>query len=77
MPSCPEGARSGAVFDHYAARFPGLRDMERSILLARNQEFAGLRTPWLDEGDEIALLPPVSGGSNRHLKSPRPGHSSP
>jgi molybdopterin converting factor subunit 1 len=57
----PEGADLGAVFDRYAARHPHLREMARSIVLARNQEFGELTTP-LREGDEVAFLPPVSGG---------------
>jgi molybdopterin synthase catalytic subunit len=57
------GARLGAVFDHYAGRFPRLREMERSIVLARNQQFSDPAAA-LDEGDEIAFLPPVSGGAS-------------
>ncbi len=52
----------GAVFDHYAAVFPRLKEMEASIVLARNHEFSG-RGEALAEGDEVAFLPPVSGGS--------------
>ncbi|HEY1338044.1 MAG TPA: molybdopterin converting factor subunit 1, partial [Bryobacteraceae bacterium] len=51
-----------AVFDHYAALHPRLRELAGSIVMARNQEFADLSTP-LQEGDEVAFLPPVSGGS--------------
>ena len=36
--------------------------MASSIVLARNQEFATTLEP-LSDGDEVALLPPVSGGS--------------
>ena len=36
------GATLGSVFDHYSSRFPRMREMAGSILLARNQEFAGL-----------------------------------
>jgi len=36
----------------------------RSLAVAVNQEYAGNETP-LHEGDEVALLPPVSGGSRR------------
>jgi MoaE-MoaD fusion protein len=39
--------------------------MASSIVLARNHEFATTREP-LSEGDEVALLPPVSGGSSLH-----------
>jgi len=58
----PDGGTLGAVFDHYAARFPRLRDMAASTVLALNQQFSSPTAP-LAEGDEVALLPPVSGGS--------------
>jgi molybdopterin converting factor subunit 1 len=58
----PEGTDLGAVFERYALRYPPLRDMARSIVMARNQEFAELSTK-LAEGDEVAFLPPVSGGA--------------
>lgn len=58
----PAGATAGTVFEHYADRFPKLRTMERSILLARNQEFVRASEA-LADGDEIAFLPPVSGGT--------------
>jgi len=57
-----DGACLSDVFDHYALRSPGLRDFAASIVLARNQEFSPPGTR-LSEGDEIAFLPPVSGGS--------------
>ena len=53
------------VFEHYAARFPKLREMSGSIVLALNQQFSTPSAP-LAEGDEVALLPPVSGGSGVH-----------
>ena len=56
------GGQLRLVFEHYAERFPRLREMAASIVLARNREFAPL-TSVLADGDEIALLPPVSGGS--------------
>lgn len=58
----PDGADLKAVFDLYAGRHPRLRDLSRSIVVARNQEFAELSTRVAD-GDEIAFLPPVSGGA--------------
>jgi molybdopterin synthase catalytic subunit len=58
----PAGANAGFVFDHYASIYPKLGEMARSIVLARNQEFT-TRAQSLADGDEIALLPPVSGGS--------------
>ena len=59
----PEGADLHSVFAAYAARFPRLGDLARSIVVARNQEFADPATK-LAEGDEVAFLPPVSGGRN-------------
>lgn len=57
-----DGARLDGVFRHYAERFPKLGEMARSIVMARNHEFAELSSPVAD-GDEIAFLPPVSGGA--------------
>ena len=61
------GARLETVFAHYAALFPRLREMAGSVVLARNQQFAPASTTVAD-GDEVALLPPVSGGSGRYLR---------
>jgi MoaE-MoaD fusion protein len=56
-----EGKRLGDVFEHYALKQPRLREFASSIVLARNHEFAPVETA-LTDGDEIAFLPPVSGG---------------
>ena len=61
-----EGAQVETVFEHYAGRFPRLRELSKSIVLAQNQQFAAASAP-LAEGDEIAFLPPVSGGSGPGL----------
>ncbi len=58
----PEGATAGAVFDRYAERFPRMREMASSIVMARNHEFTPASQA-LADGDEVAFLPPVSGGS--------------
>jgi molybdopterin synthase catalytic subunit len=55
------------VFDLYASRFPRLRGMAASVVLALNQEFSTPSAP-LAEGDEVAFLPPVSGGSGRNIQ---------
>jgi molybdopterin converting factor subunit 1 len=47
----------------YEARFPRLRELADSILIAVNQQVAD-PTARLQEGDEVAFMPPVSGGSN-------------
>ncbi|HLK47183.1 MAG TPA: molybdenum cofactor biosynthesis protein MoaE [Bryobacteraceae bacterium] len=59
----PDGASLGTVFERYAGCHPRLRELAPSIVAARNQEFADPATP-LSDGDEIAFLPPVSGGSD-------------
>jgi molybdopterin converting factor subunit 1 len=63
----PEGGRLGSVFEHYAGRFPRLRGMAASVVLALNQEFSTPSAP-LTDGDEVAFLPPVSGGSGGRLQ---------
>jgi molybdopterin synthase catalytic subunit len=56
-------ATLAAVFETYSQRFETLRDKRSSILFARNHEFASPETAVTDN-DEIAFLPPVSGGSS-------------
>lgn len=58
-----EGATARAIFDTLAKEFPALEAARSSTMLARNQEFAAADA-LLAEGDEVALLPPVSGGSD-------------
>ena len=55
-------AKIGNIFEHYADLFPALRGMGASIVMARNHEFSPAHTP-LADGDEVAFLPPVSGGA--------------
>jgi len=49
------------LFALYAARHPELAKYRSSVVASRNQEFAAWDTP-LRAGDEVAFLPPVSGG---------------
>lgn len=58
----PEGAQLETVLETYSSRFPRLREMTASIGMARNQQFASPASPVFD-GDEVAFLPPVSGGA--------------
>ena len=58
----PDGGRLDSVFEHYAGRFPRIREMSASLVLALNQRFSEPSAP-LSEGDEVAFLPPVSGGA--------------
>jgi MoaE-MoaD fusion protein len=57
----PENATLEDVLSHYQQLIPRLKDAEASLAMSVNQEYAGLATK-LRSGDEVALLPPVSGG---------------
>ena len=59
--SLPSGATVRDVFTHYEQRIPSLSSVKASIAMSVNQEYASVDTT-LNDGDEIALLPPVSGG---------------
>jgi molybdopterin synthase catalytic subunit len=69
----PPGADLRSVFERYASRYPRLRELAASIVVARNREFAEISTP-LAEGDEVAFLPPVSGGANAPSHIAEAGH---
>jgi MoaE-MoaD fusion protein len=56
-----EGARVEDLFERYGRRFPKLAEFRSSIAASVNQEYSGWRAP-LETGDEVAFLPPVSGG---------------
>ena len=58
----PENATLGDVLRHYEQVIPRLKDTAPSLAMSVNQEYAGPTTR-LNPGDEVALLPPVSGGS--------------
>ena len=62
----PEGGLAASVFEHYSARFPRLAEMSASIVLAVNQKFCA-PSEALADGDELAMLPPVSGGSEGNI----------
>ncbi len=49
------------LFAVYAARHPELAKYRSSVVASHNREFAAWDTP-LRSGDEVAFLPPVSGG---------------
>ncbi len=59
-----EGASVRDVLEHYASRVPQVRESLASLAVAVNQRYAGAETE-LKSNDEVALLPPVSGGSGR------------
>ena len=59
----PEGARVRELLSHYAGQGTRLQAMLPSLALSVNQEYAGADC-LLRAGDEVALLPPVSGGTS-------------
>jgi MoaE-MoaD fusion protein len=58
----PAGSRVGDVWEACVRRWPALATRRQSTVLAVNQEFAKPDV-LVHEGDEVALLPPVSGGA--------------
>ncbi len=64
-----EGATVGDVLGHCAKQIPRLKDALPSLAVAVNQHYAGEQTR-LNPNDEVALLPPVSGGSAEEKDSP-------
>src|ERR1700676_2439924 len=61
------GSWLGCVFERSPRQFPRLGELKSSIVLARNHQFSD-RSVVIGEGDEIAFLPPVSGGSGRYTQ---------
>lgn len=59
----PDGATLETVFGHYASAFPAVAALANSVVMARNQAFAA-PSEVIEDGDEVAIMPPVSGGSD-------------
>jgi MoaE-MoaD fusion protein len=58
----PAGASVRDALERYASQTPAMKDAMASVAVAVNQQYSGAETV-LNDGDEVALLPPVSGGS--------------
>ncbi|MDW5264439.1 MULTISPECIES: molybdopterin converting factor subunit 1 [Acidobacteriaceae] len=58
----PDGATVDSLLSLLRAQTSKQSDVWRALAVAVNQEYAALSTT-LREGDEVALLPPVSGGA--------------
>jgi MoaE-MoaD fusion protein len=67
----PEGATASDAREAACAAHPALRAVADKLRLAVDQEFAGGDRK-LREGSEVALIPPVSGGSGPHRVSDDP-----
>ncbi len=57
------GAAVADVWDALVAQYPGLEPFGATVSCAVNADFAKPAAP-VREGDEVAFLPPVSGGAN-------------
>lgn len=60
--SFAENTSAQKAFDEILTRFPALRErFGKSLLFAVNQEYADT-SQIIENGDELAVFPPVSGG---------------
>lgn len=57
----PSGATVRSVWRALVLEFPAMADYERSISAAVNTDYGRMDIS-LSDGDEVAFLPPVSGG---------------
>lgn len=57
----PEGVTASELLHRFAVDHPRLRALLPSLLLAVNREYVEA-TRVLKDGDEVAFIPPVSGG---------------
>jgi molybdopterin converting factor subunit 1 len=60
--SLKENSTAATAFEQMLEKFPDLRRFGRSLLFAVNQEYAAADRE-VHEGDELAVFPPVSGGT--------------
>jgi molybdopterin synthase catalytic subunit len=63
-------ASAASAFEEILALYPSLRRFGRSLLFAVNQEYARPEAI-VSSGDELAVFPPVSGGSVDEREAPR------
>ncbi len=57
----PGGATVGDLIETLSSQSPAFREIERSLMVSVNQAYVE-RGRSLEPGDEVALIPPVSGG---------------
>jgi MoaE-MoaD fusion protein len=62
----PEGESLAVLCRQYQNRFPRLADLAGSLLISVNRDISEPSIT-LQDGDEIAFLPPVSGGSDKDV----------
>lgn len=59
----PEGSTLDQLVQQLQSRFPELQALTGSLLFSVNREYASTHTK-LAAGDEVAFIPPVSGGTD-------------
>jgi molybdopterin converting factor subunit 1 len=57
----PAPATVQTIWKGMVKEFPALAEYERSMSVAVNADYSRMTTP-VSEGDEVAFMPPVSGG---------------
>ncbi|XP_015997860.2 molybdopterin synthase sulfur carrier subunit isoform X4 [Rousettus aegyptiacus] len=62
--SVPREIKSLQLWNEIETRHPGLADIRNQVILAVRQEYVELgdQLLLLQSGDEIAIIPPISGG---------------
>jgi molybdopterin converting factor subunit 1 len=69
----PPQSHASDVWDACTARWPALASRRGTTVLAVNREFVRADAP-IHDGDEVALLPPVSGGGLPFVDAPSGGY---
>ena len=59
----PEGASVADAWRALSQAFPEVEALGSTVSAAVNADFASMRSP-VHDGDEVAFLPPVSGGDD-------------
>src|SRR5262245_8229826 len=57
----PEGSRVADLLTQLESRYPRMKEYRPVLLTAVNEEYVSRETN-INDGDEVAIFPPVSGG---------------